>query len=42
MLEYLAEKGLNEEFCEELAGLTSDKEYSEYIRWLDIGRDFAK
>lgn len=40
--EYLSHKGVDDDFCEKLLAFTSDKEYGEYLRWLEDAQNFLK
>lgn len=40
--EFLAEKGVDDEFCEQLLAFTADKEYSEYLNWLQDAKAFLE
>jgi complement component 1 Q subcomponent-binding protein len=40
--EYLAEVGMNNEVCDLIDALASDKEQREYIRWLKISKKFIE
>eukprot|EP00730_Choanoeca_flexa_P018434 TRINITY_DN8963_c0_g3_i1.p1 TRINITY_DN8963_c0_g3~~TRINITY_DN8963_c0_g3_i1.p1 ORF type:complete len:258 (+),score=66.10 TRINITY_DN8963_c0_g3_i1:434-1207(+) len=42
MVAFLEEKGVTPEFCDFVEGTIADKEYMEYLKWLNQGQEFLK
>ena len=40
--DYLAERGIDDEFCASIEQLCDDAEYAQYLHWLQAARNFAQ